>query len=613
MAAVFLALFSIVLLETAFRLFDVGTPAEYVDPFVGFSRTYPLFVKDEAAVEYHTAASRRLHFGEQQFPVQKPTTAFRAFCLGGSTVHGRPYQPDTAFPKWLDIELQQTDKSQAVEMINCGGISYASYRLVPILEEVLDYSPDLIVVATGHNEFLEDRTYQTIKSRSPTRAWLEERVYSLRTMTLARRLLDAARSNVRETDTRPVLPDEVEARLDSRSGYASYHRDEEWRRQVISHFEQSIRGMVRLCADAGVPLVLVNLGCNLRDCPPFKSELDTELRPDRESEWQAAFDTATAAEATDVDEALRSYRQAEQIDDHFALLDYRIAHCFDRLGQFEAARRYYLQAKEKDVCPLRILEAMHQVLTTVAHETNTPLVDANRMFEQLSPDALPGNNWYIDHVHPTIGGHQRIAQAIAVELRRSGIVADRGDWSDQQRRRAYRQHWKELSPAYFANGRKRVHWLESWARRERLSGDTLPKDARGFLRRGDRQLDFGDIDAAWADYQEALKQRPELAHQVLEHARELIRQGRPGLAQKLLDRLKRQSLSENISKLIVPAAFVAAVENADWQQARTLFAIHRDILKRMPSQLGEWTDLLPNALDRFRETPQTNPSSVSRE
>ena len=44
------------------------------------------------------------------------------------------------------------------QVVNCGGVSYASYRLTPILEEVLTYQPDLMIVCTGHNEFLEARS-----------------------------------------------------------------------------------------------------------------------------------------------------------------------------------------------------------------------------------------------------------------------------------------------------------------------------------------------------------------------------------------------------------------------------------------------------------------------
>ena len=68
------------------------------------------------------------------------------------------------------------------------------------------------------------------------------------------------------------LKREVDTRLDAQSGYGSYHRDDEWRQSVIDQYEESLRAMVKVCRDAQVPLILVNLGDNLRDCPPFKSE-----------------------------------------------------------------------------------------------------------------------------------------------------------------------------------------------------------------------------------------------------------------------------------------------------------------------------------------------------
>ncbi len=46
-----------------------------------------------------------------------------------------------------------------IEVINVGGISYASYRIAAILDEVLQHEPDLVVIYMGHNEFLEARTY----------------------------------------------------------------------------------------------------------------------------------------------------------------------------------------------------------------------------------------------------------------------------------------------------------------------------------------------------------------------------------------------------------------------------------------------------------------------
>ena len=42
-----------------------------------------------------------------------------------------------------------------------------SYRLLLILEKCLQYKPDLFIVCTGHNEFLEDRSYAHLKERAP--------------------------------------------------------------------------------------------------------------------------------------------------------------------------------------------------------------------------------------------------------------------------------------------------------------------------------------------------------------------------------------------------------------------------------------------------------------
>ena len=80
-------------------------------------------------------------------------------------------------------------------------------------------------------------------------------------------------------------------------------------------------------------------------------------------------------------------------------------------------------------------------------------------------------------------------------------------------------------------------WLENWARRERLYDETLPIDARSYLRSGFRQLDLGEEDGAWEAFAEAMKRDGSTAALLREHAEELAAQGRPAAAQKLLQRL----------------------------------------------------------------------------
>ena len=154
----FLALLPFLALELALVILDVANPSLADDPLSGFSQSGRLFELDQRDEVYRTATARGLFFGDQEFAAEKPEDGFRVFCLGGSTVRGRPFTTESSFTRWLDLELADRSEGRTIEAVNCGGLSYASYRLRPIVAEVLRYRPDLIVVATGHNEFLEDRS-----------------------------------------------------------------------------------------------------------------------------------------------------------------------------------------------------------------------------------------------------------------------------------------------------------------------------------------------------------------------------------------------------------------------------------------------------------------------
>ncbi len=536
-AAVAVGLLPLLLLEAGLRLLDWGRPAAQPDPFAGFGRNFPLFERQGAV--YRTARAREPFIAPQAFPATKPDRSFRAFCFGGSTVYGHPYLGETAFPKWLELELTGGEPGRPWQVINCGGVSYASYRIVPLVKEALRHQPDLIILATGHNEFLEDRTYHDLKTRSPLWAWLQDQAFGLRLVGLARYWLTGA------PPTRPLpgsdaTPDEplgpaVDTRLDHASGYASYHRDAPWHERVVAHYDASVRTIVADCRAAGVPLVLIRLGSNLRDCPPFKSEHRAGLAPEPEADWQAAFDLATAAEKVDSARALNFYREAAAIDGEHPLLNFRIARLLDRLGRASEAAPYFLKAKDGDICPLRIITPVEQRLLRIAAETHTPLVDAGELLAAQCPDRLPGFDWYVDHVHPTIGGHQRIAQALAVELRKLGVLTPSNPWTAEMRRETYARHLAALGPAYFADGERRVGWLDKWAQRQRLAAETNPNDAAGFARAGFRQLDLGQETAAWESIREALQRDPATAKLIHAHARDLLSEGRPERAAALLE------------------------------------------------------------------------------
>lgn len=464
LSAVAVGLAPFVVAELVFVAVDWGRPDYRDDPFVGFSAVHPLFVPSADGARYEIAESRQGFFRPDSFAAEKGADEFRIFCLGGSTVQGRPFAIETSFTTWLELNLQAAEPTRTWDVVNCGGISYASYRLVPILREVLGHEPDLVMLYVGHNEFLEDREYGHIRDmpRVLARPW--QMLTRTRTYNLLREgyVHLAGSSQAVRAEGRPVLGPETDAMLDYQDGLARYHRDQKWRRNVIDHFRYNVARMVGMARDASVPLILVNPVCGLRDSPPFKSQHRDGLTPEERLRWESLCREAEAQSGTDARAAVELLGQAAAIDDQYAGLQYSLAKCYDALKRTGEAREAYTRAKELDVCPLRILQPMNDAIVAIARRTGTPLVDVWDLFAQRSRDGLVGGYLLIDHVHPTIAGHRLIADALTGELVRRGMVHPVAGWERRRDEKA-RRHLDSLGDFYFAKGRQRLEAVRGWA------------------------------------------------------------------------------------------------------------------------------------------------------
>lgn len=97
-------------------------------------------------------------------------------------------------------------------MINVGAISYASYRAAGLMDKLTQYDPDLFIVYTGHNEFLERRTYDTLADRPSLVTDVLALASRTRTSSLVREAIDLTgiRSTRPSTGT-SVLGEDVQA------------------------------------------------------------------------------------------------------------------------------------------------------------------------------------------------------------------------------------------------------------------------------------------------------------------------------------------------------------------------------------------------------------------
>ncbi|MFV1965018.1 MAG: hypothetical protein ACC628_06315 [Pirellulaceae bacterium] len=462
-AAVMLALSPFVAAEIVLRWADWGSVTETVDPYLGFGQVHPLFELNTNANRFETSEKRLAFFCRDSFAAEKARNEYRIFCLGGSTVQGRPYAIETSFTTWLELSLQAADARRRWEVVNCGGVSYASYRLINILREVLHYDPDLVIVYTGHNEFLEDRSYQNVKQTprlvATMHGWLSHsHFYNVcRAGWLHLR-------GARIGETKPPatqLPAEVDAVLDYRDGLRWYGRDDDWQRDVVEHFQFSLERMVRVAETAGVPFVFVNPVSNLKDCPPFKAENRGDLSPRVLAEFDTLWGRAKSLDAEQEVQRLAYVQAAIAIDHRHAGAHFLKGHCLLAQRRFAEAKESFLHAKDEDLCPLRMIEPLHAAIRRVASRHGTPWVDVRQLFEEHTADGIPGKELMLDHVHPRISGHQMVASALLDEMVKLGIIVPQAGWQNV-RARLYQKHLATLDTPYYARGMERLKGLQKW-------------------------------------------------------------------------------------------------------------------------------------------------------
>ena len=266
------------------------------DPFVGFAENVPQFVETTAAdgsVILSTANNKRGLFNYQEFPKEKAGNGYRIFCMGGSTTYGRPYYDKVSFCGWLREYLQAADPLRNWEVINAGGISFASYRVAKLMGEVKQYQPDLFIVYSGQNEFLEERSYGALAELPSWLINLNATLSGTRIYTAMKDLIDAMQSgSLQQAKQHYKLSGEVEEVLNYTVGPESYHRDDALKRQIITHYRLNLMRMVRIARSADADIVFVQPAINIKDMSPFKSEHRDGLDEQAQQDWEALYQRA---------------------------------------------------------------------------------------------------------------------------------------------------------------------------------------------------------------------------------------------------------------------------------------------------------------------------------
>ena len=131
-------------------------------------------------------------------------------------------------------------------------------------------------------------------------------------------------------------------------------------------------------------------------------------------------------------------------------------------------------AKDLDVCPLRATTIIEQSVVNISTQENIPIILTPTLFDERDsngnrlPDGIADPRLFVDHLHPSIKGHQMLGTAVADSMLQNELFAELPSppgmpLLEQRYQTLSNQHLAGLSEAYYARGKQRLEGLRLWA------------------------------------------------------------------------------------------------------------------------------------------------------
>ncbi len=344
------------------------------------------------------------------FDPEKSPQTYRIFVMGASAAAGIP-DPLYNFGRFLEIMLQDRYPQTKFEVVTVAIPAANSHAVLPIVKDCAQYDPDLFIVYLGNNEVVGPFGAGAVFSPLTTPRLSLIRANLAAKATKTGQLLEALVRSFGSKNDKKIDRGEMDMFLERQ-----VRHDSEGLKQVYSHYENNLKDIIKAGRKADAKVIVSNVGCNLKDNPPFASQHQDGLASSEKQVWEGKYQEGIACETADqFEQAIEYYLAAEQIDGSFADLQFRLGRCYWQLGQFQKAKKRYTLAREYDTLRFRPDTQINTIIETVAAQRNDEgvyFVDAVKALEANSPHNTPGNELFYEHVHYRFEGNYILAHTM---------------------------------------------------------------------------------------------------------------------------------------------------------------------------------------------------------
>ncbi len=422
--------------ELIARVLKYGEKDAKEDIFFDYPLSYNFFRRKTLPDGQRVLFGYREGVDKREFPEKKAKDIYRIFCLGDSTVRGGLIS-ELSFYKFLNVMLNDILKEKKIEVLTAGVGGFDSSRTLEMLLEILNYSPDLVIVYSSNNEYY----HQNIPPGDTWILGLERLLSRSRFYFFLKRNIVFIRKKLMNGNFRPI-------RL------TPYNLERK--------YERNLNEMIRRAINRNVKVILCTIPTNLKDQPPLKSEfyedLDEETRRKRDYFLNKGIEFVRKRNYL---LALSLLKKSVSLDSNNAMDYYYMAKACEGLKKYREAKVNYQMACDLDGNKQRVWSTLNQIVRDTSIKHKVPLVDLILAFEGESTNGLVGDNLIIDPVHPLPTGHWLIAKEICNVLYKNEFIAPKSKWRwDSMRTKeeyedllvSFSSYNRALSCAYFYTG-----------------------------------------------------------------------------------------------------------------------------------------------------------------
>ena len=403
-AALFSPILLLVLVEVCLRVFGYGYPTGF---FLNEKTDGgPVLVQNPRfGWRFFPAAVSRSP-EPVRFMAKKPEGSLRIFVLGESAAMG---DPDSAYgmARQLQVMLQTRYPGRTIEVINVAMTAINSHVILEIARDCSPREGDFWILYAGNNEVVGPYGAGTVFGRqAPLLSFVRATLglKATRTGQWLSGVLASGRQPAEWLGMELFLREQVPA-ADPRL------------KRVYENFTRNLEAVMELGKRSGAKVLASTVAVNLRDCPPFGSLHRSGLGAADLAAWEKRYAEGREAEAAGrYAEALAAYQEAARSDAEFAELAFRQARCELALGREAEARTHFSQARDLDTLRFRSDSQLNAAVRSAARRTGIMLIDAEAELSSRSPQGLPGDDWFYDHVHFNFTGNYAIALLFAREI-----------------------------------------------------------------------------------------------------------------------------------------------------------------------------------------------------